>query len=71
MALFDNYQTDGFYDEMFTPEGHPRPHYQKLFQRLAHMAMTRERKNPFHSILFPVSFLLTSGITSSGGSSSV
>ena len=39
MALFDNYQTDGFYDEMFTPEGHPRPHYQKLFQRLAQMSL--------------------------------
>src|SRR5437016_1136138 len=27
MRLFDNYQTDGFFDEMFLPDGRPRPHY--------------------------------------------
>src|ERR1044071_3139202 len=27
MPLFDNYQTDGFFDEMFTADGSARPHY--------------------------------------------
>jgi uncharacterized circularly permuted ATP-grasp superfamily protein len=34
MALFDSYATDGFYDEMFQPNGQPRPHYRRLYQRL-------------------------------------
>jgi uncharacterized circularly permuted ATP-grasp superfamily protein len=40
MSLFDAYQTDGFYDEMFQPDGQPRPHYRKLYQRLR--ALTAE-----------------------------
>ena len=39
MSLFDNYQTDGFYDEMFAPDGQPRPHYARLFQRLSQMSL--------------------------------
>lgn len=39
MSLFDNYQTDQFYDEMFTPDGLPRPHYQKLLQRVSQMSL--------------------------------
>lgn len=35
MSLFDGYQNDGFFDEMFLPDGQPRPHYQKLYQRLS------------------------------------
>jgi uncharacterized circularly permuted ATP-grasp superfamily protein len=31
---FSHYQTGGFYDEMFDSAGQPRPHYQKLFNRL-------------------------------------
>ena len=38
MSLFDSYVTDGFYDEMFLPDGQPRPHYRKLFQRINGMA---------------------------------
>jgi len=38
MSLFDGYQTDGFYDEMFEPDGQPRPHYRKLFQRISGMS---------------------------------
>lgn len=39
MSLFDNYQTDGFYDEMFAADGKPRPHYRKLLQRLQQMSL--------------------------------
>ncbi|MGJ3244444.1 MAG: circularly permuted type 2 ATP-grasp protein [Opitutales bacterium] len=31
--LFDNYQPGAFFDEMFTPDGRPRPHYQALLER--------------------------------------
>ena len=33
-APFTHYELDGAYDELFTPEGHPRPQYQALYQRL-------------------------------------
>ena len=39
MSLFDHYQNDGFYDEMFAPDGQPRPHYRKLFQRVEQMSL--------------------------------
>ncbi len=39
MSLFDDYQNDGFYDEMFAPDGQPRPHYNKLLQRLSQMSL--------------------------------
>ena len=38
MSLFDSYQSDGFYDEMFEPGGQPRPHYRKLYQRICAMS---------------------------------
>src|SRR5689334_10423536 len=38
MSLFDSYQTDGFYDEMFDSAGQPRPHYRKLHQRICAMS---------------------------------
>jgi uncharacterized circularly permuted ATP-grasp superfamily protein len=38
MSLFDSYQCDGFYDEMFEADGQPRPHYRKLFQRICAMS---------------------------------
>jgi len=44
MSLFDSYQTEGFYDEMFQPDGQPRPHYRKLFQRLASMSLEDFRR---------------------------
>lgn len=39
MSLFNGYETEGFYDEMFTPSGQPRPHYRSLFQRLNEMPL--------------------------------
>ncbi len=35
--LFSRYDTGPFYDEMFTAEGEPRPHYQRLFERYARL----------------------------------
>src|SRR3569623_1362141 len=32
--LFDNYQTDGFFDEMFEANGSPRPHYSPVLESL-------------------------------------
>lgn len=31
--MFENYKTDGFFDEMFEAPGKPRPHYQRLLER--------------------------------------
>ena len=44
MSLFDSYQTEPFYDEMFEAGGEPRPHYRKLFQRLAKMSPDEFRR---------------------------
>ncbi len=44
MALFDSYQNDGFYDEMFLPDGSPRPHYRKLYQKLCAMSVEDYRR---------------------------
>ncbi len=43
MSLFQGYQTDGFYDEMFQPDGTPRPHYRKLFNRLNSLSLEEYR----------------------------
>src|SRR5277367_6408120 len=58
-GLFEGYDTGDFYDEMFSSPSHPRPHYAKLFQRLAHMAPAQfeERRK-----LADLSFLIQ-GIT--------
>jgi uncharacterized circularly permuted ATP-grasp superfamily protein len=58
-GLFEGYDTGGFYDEMFLSPGHPRPHYAKLFHRLAKMAPAQfeERRK-----LADLSFLIQ-GIT--------
>jgi uncharacterized circularly permuted ATP-grasp superfamily protein len=37
-VLFGSYQPGPFYDEMFSAPGVPRPHYAKMFQRLAALA---------------------------------
>jgi uncharacterized circularly permuted ATP-grasp superfamily protein len=37
-GLFEGYDTGSFYDEMFAAPNHPRPHYAKLFQKLAALA---------------------------------
>jgi uncharacterized circularly permuted ATP-grasp superfamily protein len=57
--LFGDYDPGPFYDEMFTPERTPRPHYAKIFDELAAMAMGQfeERRQ-----LADLSFLLQ-GIT--------
>jgi uncharacterized circularly permuted ATP-grasp superfamily protein len=58
-ALFENYDPGGFYDEMFVEPGIPRPHYAKMYRRLAATAPTQfeERRQ-----LADLSFLLQ-GIT--------
>ena len=37
-ALFEGYDPGAYYDEMFSAPGQPRPHYAKMFQKLAAMA---------------------------------
>ena len=32
--MFDNYQVNGIFDEMFEGTGKPRAHYQSVFSRL-------------------------------------
>ena len=58
-GLFEGYDTENFYDEMFIAPGEPRPHYAKLFHKLAAMAPTQfeERRK-----LADLSFLIQ-GIT--------
>jgi uncharacterized circularly permuted ATP-grasp superfamily protein len=58
-GLFEGYDPGEFYDEMFTPSRAPRPHYLKVYQKLAAMepAQFDERRR-----LADVSFLLQ-GIT--------
>lgn len=36
-SICDNYETGGFYDEMFVSSGSPRAHYRPLFKQLASM----------------------------------
>ena len=57
--LFRDYTPGPFYDEMFTAEGAPRPHYAKIFDELAGMSVSQfeERRQ-----LADLSFLLQ-GIT--------
>ena len=33
-AMFDNYEVDGLFDEVFASEGRPRKHYSPLVSRL-------------------------------------
>jgi uncharacterized circularly permuted ATP-grasp superfamily protein len=33
--LFEGYEPGGFFDEMFSEPGVPRPHYARLFEKLA------------------------------------
>jgi uncharacterized circularly permuted ATP-grasp superfamily protein len=58
-GLFESYDTGGFYDEMFSAPGQPRPPYARLFQKLATMAPAQfeERRK-----LADLSFLIQ-GIT--------
>ncbi|MBU6181354.1 MAG: circularly permuted type 2 ATP-grasp protein [Verrucomicrobia bacterium] len=44
-GLFDNYDTGGFFDEMFGADGTVRPHYKRLLERFSEMdAAAFERK---------------------------
>lgn len=58
-ALFENYDPGEFFDEMFSAPGIPRPHYAKMFRKLAATAPAQfeERRR-----LADLSFLLQ-GIT--------
>lgn len=58
-GLFDGYDPEDFYDEMFEAPDAPRPHYAKIFQKLAGMGPEQfeERRR-----LADISFLLQ-GIT--------
>jgi len=58
-ALFESYEPGEFYDEMFSVPGMPRPHYARIFERLAAMAPAQfeERRQ-----LADLSFLMQ-GIT--------
>ncbi len=45
--MFDGYEVNGLYDEMFVHAGVPRPHYQAVHQRLStlgHAAFERRRR---------------------------
>src|SRR6266851_3703922 len=58
-GLFTAYNTGNFFDEMFSEPGQPRPHYARLFQKLASLAPAQfeERRK-----LADLSFLMQ-GIT--------
>ena len=57
--FFANYQTEGFFDEMFSGPGQPRPHYQTLLERFQGMGVDEfERKRSLADTSF-----LTQGIT--------
>src|SRR5271167_5196412 len=58
-GLFSDYQVGSFYDEMFEAPGVPRPHYAKIFQKLAAMQPAQFEERRQHADL---SFLLQ-GIT--------
>jgi uncharacterized circularly permuted ATP-grasp superfamily protein len=36
-SRFQNYWLDGAFDEMFEAEGHPRPHYEALYELLLNL----------------------------------
>src|SRR5437762_714211 len=38
MSLFDDYKTDGFFDEMFAADGKPRPHYESVHRTLSSLS---------------------------------
>lgn len=43
MSLFDAYQTEGFYDEMFLPDGTPLPHCETVCKTLSRMTAAEFR----------------------------
>jgi uncharacterized circularly permuted ATP-grasp superfamily protein len=58
-GLFGNYQVGTYYDEMFSAPGVPRPHYAKIFAKLAAMMTAQFEERRQHADL---AFLLQ-GIT--------
>jgi len=58
-GLFEDYQAGPFYDEMFSAHDEPRPHYAKIFEKLASMVPAQFEERRQHADL---SFLLQ-GIT--------
>jgi len=42
--LFDGYATDGFYDEMFSPDGTPRSCARLLYERIASVGDSELRR---------------------------
>ena len=57
--FFDSYQTEGFFDEMFSAPGQVRPHYGKLLERFQEMDQSEfERKRALADTSF-----LSQGIT--------
>ena len=54
MTGFDGYNTDGFYDEMFAPDGSPRPAAQMLVERIDSFSegeLTRRQIAAEHALL--------------------
>src|SRR6202049_3564297 len=58
-GLFSDYKVGTFYDEMFSAADEPRPHYSKIFHKLAKMVPSQFEERRQHADL---SFLLQ-GIT--------
>src|SRR5271169_5179499 len=58
-GLFGDYQVGPFYDEMFAAQDQPRPHYSKIFEKLASMVPSQFEERRQHADL---SFLIQ-GIT--------
>jgi len=51
--MFDNYQVDGLFDEVFASEGHPRKHYSSLVTRLKGLGHgTFEKRRRMTDVLF-------------------
>jgi len=51
--MFDNYQADGLFDEVFASEGHPRKHYSSLVSRLKGLGQgTFEKRRRMTDVLF-------------------
>ena len=58
-GLFDHYETEGFFDEMFEADGKVRPHYERLLGRFSEMdTATFERKRAMAESVY-----LNQGIT--------
>ena len=51
--MFDNYQVDGLFDEVFALDGQPRPHYKSLVSRLSGLGQSAfEKRRRMTDVLF-------------------